>query len=88
MITNEKLKKVLESMDRELKFYNEEVKKDWQERNFTNYEKKLMKRIKFAILNYRDIIKKAINLTSTVKLETRGRKSKLSLEQKVMLLLL
>ena len=88
MITNKSLKNVIESMDRELKYYNEEVKKDWQKRDFRKYEKELMKRIKFAIFNYQIIIEKAINLTTSVKFETRGRKSKLTLQQKVTLLLL
>ena len=88
MITNKQLKKVIGSIDKELKYYNEEVKKGWQKRDFVKYEKKLMKRIKFAIINYQLIIEKAINLTSSVKLETRGRKSKLTLQQKVTLLLL
>ena len=38
MITNKSLKNVIESMDRELKYYNEEVKKDWQKRDFRKYE--------------------------------------------------
>ena len=88
MITNKQLKKVINSIDMELKYYNEEVKKNWQKRDFNKYEKNLMKRIKFAIINYQSIIEKAINLTSTVKLETRGRKSILTLQQKVTLLLL
>lgn len=73
------MKKVIGSIDKELKYYNEEVKKDWQKWDFVKYEKKLMKRIKFAIINYQLIIEKAINLTLSVKLETRGRKSKLTL---------
>ena len=83
MITNNQLKKVINSIDKELKYYNDEVNKDWKNRDFSKYEKNLRKRIKFAINNYQTIIEKAINLTTCVKLETRGRKSKLTLQQKV-----
>lgn len=75
-------------MDKELKYYNEEVEKNWQKRDYNKYEQNLFNRIKFAITNYQFIIEKAINMTTSIKLETRGRKSKLTLQQKVTLLLL
>ena len=87
MITNKQLKKTLRVLDSQIEHYKEfnqrDTKRDWKE-----YEYNLYKRVRYAILGYEYYIDKAIKSLSIVKAETRGCKPKLTLKQKVTLLLL
>jgi len=87
MITNKKLKKVILTLNSQINFYKEFNLRD-NKRNWKTYEEELHHRIRYAILGYGHYIDKAIEKLSITKTETRGCKPKLSLKQKVILLLL
>lgn len=77
----ETLKEIEEHLLQEYKDEKGEVKRDWR-----TYEQRLMHRIKSAIRNLEPLIEEAI---STLKIEKQqGRDSRLTLKQKVILLLL
>lgn len=87
MITNKQLKKVLLTLDSQIEYYKEfnlkKTKRDWK-----TYEEELHHRLMYAVLGYEHYIDKAIEKLSIAKIETRGCKSKLTLKQKVTLLLI
>lgn len=77
----ETLKAIEDHLLQEYKNEKEETKRDWR-----TYEQKLMHRMKSSIRNLEPLIEEA---TSTLKIEKhQGRDSKLTLKQKVILLLL
>lgn len=77
----ETLKEIDDHLLQEYKDEKEETERDWR-----TYEQRLMHRIKSAIRNLEPLIEEAI---STLKIEKhQGRDSKLTLKQKVILLLL
>lgn len=77
----ETLKQIENHLLQEYKNEKKETKRDWR-----TYEQRLMHRIKSAIKNLEPLIEEAI---STLKIERhQGRESKLTLKQKVILLLL
>lgn len=87
MVTNKQIKKVLNTLNSEINFYKEFNQKKIK-RNWKNYEYDLYKRVQYAILGYEYYIDRAIEKLSIVKTEKRGCKPKLTLKQKVTLLLL
>jgi transposase len=74
---------LLDEIIREYKKEKSEKKRDWR-----TYEQQLANRIKTAIRELEPLIDKAISTIVSVKFETRGRKTKLSLKQKLELLLI
>lgn len=84
--TNKELSSVLEVLDEIIDTYNESTepkKRDWR-----TYEQQVSQRIRTALRDLEPLIDEAISCLKVSKDETRGRKSILSLKQKVELLLL
>ena len=74
---------LLDTIITEFKEEKSEKKRDWR-----TYEQQLANRIKTAIRELEPLIDESISTIIAVKFETRGRKSKLSLKQKLELLLI
>jgi len=80
------VRKVVQILDTIIDEYKEETipqKRDWR-----TYEQQLSERIRTAIRNLEPLIEEAVSNIEIIKAETRGRKRKLTLKQKVKLLLL
>ena len=85
MITNKQLRKVIQNLDFEIEKYNNSKSKS--KRDYKEYERNLDKRIYLAIRNYSKIVDLVISKLDTQKSKF-GRKSKLTLKQKVLILLI
>ena len=86
MITTKQIRKkinILDNLIEEYKSNTTEKKRDWR-----TYEEKLFFRMKKAILFFDDYIREAISLLKTTKNSKLGRPEKLTLEQKVRILLI
>ncbi len=85
MITNKQLKNTIKNLDFEIEKYKKS--KPETKRDYKNYEKSLDKRIYLALRNYSKIIDIIISKLDIEK-SKMGRKSKLTLKQKVLILLI
>ena len=85
-ITTKEIRNVTSLLDEIIEYYKEQSSS--KERDWRTYEQRYVERVKTAIRELRPLIVEATNSVNVVKGETRGAKSKLSLEQKVMLVLL
>lgn len=74
-----RLKRIVE----EYKLEQSEKKRDWR-----TYEQQYYQRLRYCFAELRPLIKEAVKSVKIVKIEKRGNESKLTLEQKVILLLL
>ena len=86
MITNKQLTNSLVILDDIIKEYKEESpnkKRDWR-----TYEQRLGERLKIAYGELRPLVQEAVQTLKIMPGETRGAHPKLTLEQKVLLLLL
>ncbi len=86
MITNKQLTNALVMLDDIIEEYKKESldkKRDWR-----TYEQRLAERLKTAYKELKPLVQEAVHSLQIVNGETRGVKPKLSLEQKVLLLLL
>lgn len=86
MITNKQVSKVVSLLDEIVKEYKEESeqkKRDWR-----TYEQRVAQRLKVAFRELKPLVHEAVQTIQVVKEETRGAKPILSLEQKVLTLLL
>jgi len=86
MITNKQLTNTLVMLDDIIKEYKEESpdqKRDWR-----TYEQRLAERLKTAYKELKPLVQEAVQSLEIVHGETRGVKQKLTLEQKVLMLLL
>jgi len=85
-LKTEDVREVIRLLDTIIEEYKDETpekKRDWR-----TYEQQLSYRIRTAIRNLEPLIVEAISKIKITKVETRGRKRKLTLKQKVELLLL
>ena len=80
------IRKTVQILDSIINEYKEETPK--QKRDWRTYEQQLFQRIKTAIKNLEPLIDEAVLSIEVVKAETRGRKRKLTLKEKVQLLLI
>ena len=86
MITNKQLSNALVILDDIIEEYKKESpdkKRDWR-----TYEQRLAERLKTAYRELKPLVQEAVHSLKIVDGETRGIKSKLTLEQKVLMLLL
>lgn len=86
MITNKQLTNALVMLDGIIEEYKKESpdkKRDWR-----TYEQRLAERLKKAYRELKPLVQEAVQSLQIVDGETRGIKPKLTLEQKVLLLLL
>lgn len=86
MITNKQLTNALVILDDIIEEYKNESpdkKRDWR-----TYEQRLAERLKTAYRELRPLVQEAVQSLQLIEGETRGVKPKLTLEQKVLLLLL
>lgn len=86
MITNKQLTSALVMLDdiiEEYKKESQDKKRDWR-----TYEQRLAERLKTAYRELKPLVQEAVQSLQIVEGETRGVKQKLTLEQKVLLLLL
>lgn len=74
---------MLDDIIKEYKEESPERKRDWK-----TYEQRLAERLKVAYKELRPLVQEAVQSLKIVEGETRGSKPKLTLEQKVLLLLL
>jgi len=85
MLTNKQLKKQISKLDELIDAYNQTTEKS--KRDFSKYESNYLERIKLAIQFFQELTTKAIKLTSFQKNKI-GRPEKLTLEQRVKILLI
>jgi hypothetical protein len=86
MITNKQLTNTIVMLDDIIKEYKEESpdkKRDWR-----TYEQRLGQRLRTAYGELKPLVQEAVQSLTIVRGETRGVSSKLTLEQKVLMLLL
>jgi len=86
MITNKQLTNTLVMLDGIIEEYKQESfykKRDWR-----TYEQRLAERLKTAYKELKPLVKESVQSLEIVQGETRGVKPKLTLEQKVLLVLL
>jgi len=86
MITDKQLRKTLSTLDgiiEEYKNESPEKKRDWR-----TYEQRLAERLKTAYKELKPLVQEAVQSLTIITGETRGTKPKLTLEQKVLILLL
>jgi len=86
MITNKKLTNTLVMLDGIIEEYKQESpdqKRDWR-----TYEQRLAERLKTAYKELKPLVKESVQSLEIVQCETRGVKPKLTIEQKVLLVLL
>lgn len=86
MITTKQVRDVVRIIDDIIEYYKENT--DDKKRDWRTYEQKFVERVKTAMRDLSPLIDEAIVSFKIYKGETRGAKSKLSLKQKVTLLLL
>ncbi len=86
MLTNKQLRKQISKLDNLIDLYNNSKEKS--KRDFSKYESNYLKRLKQAIYFFQDLTKKAIKLTNFSHQNKMGRPEKLSLEQRVKILLI
>lgn len=85
-LTDKRLTNVLVMLDDIVEQYKKDTtskKRDWR-----TYEQRLAQRLKFAFTELKPLVKEAVQTLQVVSGETRGSKPKLTLEQKVLLILL
>jgi hypothetical protein len=85
-VTNKKLTKTLSILDNIIEEYKKESpdkKRDWR-----TYEQRLAQRLKTAYKELKPLVLEAVQSLDILDGETRGAKPKLTLEQKVLLVLL
>jgi hypothetical protein len=85
-LTNKRLGNTLRILDDIIKEYKEETpekKRDWR-----TYEQRYSQRLKTAFRELRPLVEEAVSTLQIQNGETRGAKAKLTVEQKVLLLLL
>jgi transposase len=85
-LTNKKLKKILQMLDIEIIKYKQSINK--KKRDWRTYEQQVVKRLETAFDELQPLVYDAVNSIKLIHKETRGVKSKLTLEQKVIILLL
>ncbi len=85
-ITNKRLRKTLKLLDLELEKYKKSTPKI--KRNWRTYEQQTMSRLETAFDELRPLVYDAVSTIKTERYETRGAKPKLTLEQKVLIILL
>mgnify|MGYP001029523367 CR=1 FL=1 len=85
-LTTKRVREVIGILDEIIEDYNDQTPK--KKRDWRTYEQQLAQRIKTAIRDLEPLIVEAISHIEFVKGETRGRKEKLTLKQKVELLLI
>lgn len=85
-ITTKEVREITRVIDGIIKDYKSDSRKE--KRDWRTYEQRLTLRMKKAIQALTPLIEEAIETLDIKKAETRGRKPKLSLKQKVMLILL
>jgi len=87
-ITQKRLDKSLRELDHIIKVYKKKYSKDKEKRDWRTYEQRLGMRMREAARELKPIIKEANSMIKVVKKDKRGSLSKVSPEQKVMILLL
>jgi len=85
-LTTKKVRDVVGILDEIIEDYKEQTQK--KKRDWRTYEQQLAHRIKTAVRDLEPLITEATSSIKTVKGENRGRKRKLTLKQKVELLLI
>jgi transposase len=85
MLTNKQLREKISILDELIDKYNSSKKNS--ERDFSKYESEYLQRLKQAITFFQSLTRKAIELTTFVK-NNVGRPEKLTLEQRVKILLI
>ena len=85
-ITNKDLKNVISVIDEIIEDYKD--KTDEKTRDWRTYEQRVMHRLQTAFRKLKPLVHKAVESIQITKVETRGAKSLLTLEQKVLILLL
>lgn len=80
------VREVVRLLDNIIKEYNEETKE--KKRDWRTYEQQVSNRIRTAMRNLGPMIEEAVSNIKLIRVETRGRKPKLTLIQKVELLLI
>lgn len=85
-LTTKNVREAVEILDDIIDEYNRETPK--KKRDWRTYEQQLAQRIKTAVKNLEPLIIEAISTIEFTKGDTRGRKQKLTLKQKVELLLI
>ncbi len=85
-ITTKEVQKTAQTLDYILDEYKKQIPK--KKRDWRTYEQRLTERIRTAIRELEPLIEEAVSSIRVVKEEKRGRKSKLTLKQKTLLLLL
>lgn len=86
MVRNKQLKKQIRLLDQLIEEYKESKKTS--KRDFWEYEKNYIKRIREAIRFFQKIVPKAIALTNFTEHNKMGRPEKLTLEQRVKIILI
>ncbi|MEA3558970.1 MAG: ISNCY family transposase [Candidatus Thermoplasmatota archaeon] len=85
-LTTKNVREAVEILDDIIEEYNDETPK--KKRDWRTYEQQLAQRIKTAVKDLEPLIIEAISTIKFTKGDTRGRKQKLTLKQKVELLLI
>ena len=85
-LTTKNVREAVEILNDIIDEYNRETPKT--KRNWRTYEQQLAQRIKTAVKDLEPLIIEAISTIDITKGDTRGRKQKLTLKQKVELLLI
>lgn len=85
-VTNKKLTNTLVLIDDIIEEYKKETPK--KKRDWRTYEQRLAERLKTAYKELKPLVKEAVKSLQMARGETRGVKAKLTLEQKLLLLLL
>ncbi|MFT4312372.1 MAG: ISNCY family transposase [Candidatus Woesearchaeota archaeon] len=86
MVRNKQLKEQLRILDQLIAEYKESKEKS--QRDFWKYEQKYMKRLREAIRFFQELVPKAVALTNFNEQNKMGRPEKLSLEQRVKIILI
>jgi transposase len=85
-ITNKKLRETLDILDVEVLLYKQKNAK--KSRDWRTYEQQVINRLETAFDELQPLVYEAVSSIKLVQTETRGTKAKLTLEQKVIILLL
>jgi len=90
MLTTKQVREITKKLDDIIKEYKleQKEKKQFKKRDWKTYEQTLANRIKYAIQNLDEYIEKAISTLKIIPKNSQGRPSKLTLKQKVQLLLI
>jgi transposase len=85
-LTNKRLKKTLKLLDEKIAKYKKGTPK--KKRDWRTYEQQIIVRLETAFDELRPLVYDAVSTIEVIRYETRGSKPKLSLEQKVLIILL